>query len=787
MVKRKFINLSGKQDGSFQQLIFHPAKANKPGNKFSGFCRMMKNEKTMKKTVFAFICFLLSFGLQAQQVLTLSPAKFKTGDDKSWKEKDFNDREWKEINPGLWWEEQGYAQYDGYAWYRIRFYLPSTLLTESYLKEELIFKLAKIDDADETYLNGKRIGKTGSFPSDAEGYVTRYNVPRNYIVRTDDPAICWDQENVLAIRVFDGSGQGGIFDGEPSVQVVDLIDGLSIFLGADENPKENNYILSLKNTANKRQKGKLYVRIDDTQEGVTFKTLSENIRIKPTEEVVKKIPYPAGKRMKMSIVYTDDQTGKTKKQEIVPPYILTPPASPLPQINGAKIFGVRPGSPFLFKIAASGEKPLRYEVKDLPEGLAVNSETGIITGVLREEGCYKMTFCVHNRKGKAEREFTVKAGNTLALTPPMGWNSWNCWGPSVTKEKALRSAQALIDKRLIDYGWTYINIDDCWQAGKRTPDGILNGNDRFPDLKGLGDWLHGNGLKFGIYSSPGDFTCAGYPGSYRHEAIDAGMYAEWGVDYLKYDWCSYSDVFAEEGDLSASAYMKPYLVMQKQLPAQKRDIVYSLCQYGFKDVWEWGAAVDGNCWRTTWDITDTWESLKDIGFSQDRLYPFAKPGHWNDPDMLIVGMLGWGDQLHPTKLTVDEQYTHISLWCLLASPLLMGCDISQLDAFTLSLLTNSEVLDVNQDPLGKQAQRTGVEGNIQVWMKELEDGSKAVGFFNLGESDEIYTIDFQKSGFSSVKEIRDIWRQRNIPVPEKPFPVNIPAHGVVFWKITSNS
>jgi hypothetical protein len=364
----------------------------------------------------------------------------------------------------------------------------------------------------------------------------------------------------------------------------------------------------------------------------------------------------------------------------------------------------------------------------------------------------------------------------------MGWNSWNCWGPSVTDAKVRSSAQALIDKGLIDYGWTYINVDDFWESEARDTDGVIGSNKNFPGMKALGDWLHANGLKYGVYSSPGTRTCGGCLGSYTYEGKDAKSYAEWGVDYLKYDWCSYGAVYEKEGDKSLYAYMKPYITMQKQLKAQNRDIVYSLCQYGMRDVWEWGPAVEGNCWRTTGDITDTWESLSNIGFSQAPLYPYARPGHWNDPDMLIVGMVGWGDNLHPTGLTCDEQYTHISLWCLLASPLLIGCDISQLDDFTLNLLTNNEVLDVNQDPLGKQAQRVKEDGDIQIWVKEMSDGSKAVGIFNLGAEDTIYNADLSKLGFSSSK-VRDLWRQKDSSISGNTLTLSVPSHGVALLKI----
>jgi hypothetical protein len=739
------------------------------------------------KSILPFLLFSYSviqlFGYSVfAQSLSFPAAKFKMGNDESWKEPSFDDKDWKEIKTSAGWEEQGIAQ-DGYAWYRIRFHLPSSLLETSYLKKQLNFQLAKIDDADEAYLNGTLIGKTGTFPSDQGGYVSQWDVRRNYQLDLNDAAVLWDQENVLAIKVYDHSGAGGMFGSIPELYVLDLIDGLDIRVELDEKSKTDAYQITVENLSEEKQKGKLQIQIEDTNEKKTYKSLTENIQIKPNGEFSRIIPYPQGKRMKINITYTDSYSGKVKVKETVPPYILTPPSPAQPRINGAKVFGVRPGSPVLYKIAASGEKPVKYEVENLPSGLTVNPDNGIITGILNEPGNYTMTLLVSNNAGKSEREFTLKVGNTLALTPPRGWNSWNCWGPSVTEAKVRSSAQALIDKGLIDYGWTYINIDDCWQADKRTTEGALLGNDRFPDLKGLGDWLHEQGLKYGIYSSPGTKTCAGYAGSYLYEAIDAKMYADWGVDYLKYDWCSYNDVFNEEDDHSTSAYMKPYQVMQKELAAQNRDIVYSLCQYGFKDVWEWGAAVDGNCWRTTGDIVDSWESLKDIGFSQDRLYPFAKPGHWNDPDMLIVGRVGWGDRLHPTRLTVDEQYTHISLWCLLASPLLIGCDISQMDAFTWSLLTNAEVIDINQDSLGKQAKKVLTEGNIQCWIKDLEDGTKAVGLFNLGEEDLAYDLKFAALNLPDVKEIRDVWRQITLPEPNASLKTQIPAHGAILLRI----
>ncbi len=730
--------------------------------------------------------FMLSFILlicnllQAQQEISLPTAKFRKGDNMEWKNPGFDDRSWSDINTKYAWEGQGYGEYDGFAWYRIHFRLPSEMRKSIYLADNLLFYLAKIDDAGEVFLNDTLIGKSGSFPSDEKGYISNYTQEQRYKVSMDAPYVRWDQENVLAVRVYDGNGLGGLFENHPCISVVDPVELSIIPVNTDYYPGE--CILRIKNDTQKKQNGKLQIKIVRTEDDFVVSDRTETIGLKASGEFTKTLNYTPDNRVRISLTY-QDPTGKIRQTEMVPSYILTPQAFSKPQINGARIFGVRPGSPFLFKIAASGKKPMKYEVKDLPEGLSVESQTGIITGVLKKKGIYKMTFVASNNEGSAEREFTVNVGDQLALTPPMGWNSWNCWGPSITETKVRHSAQAMIDKGLIDYGWSYINVDDAWQANSRTADGILKGNHLFPDMKNLGDWLHSQGLKFGIYSSPGPKTCTAMLGSYEHEAIDAQTYADWGIDYLKYDWCYYREIFAEKKDESISAYMIPFMVMDRHLKEQKRDIIYNLCQYGMADVWQWGVAAGGNCWRTTGDIVDTWESLCDIGFvRQEKLYPYAKPGHWNDPDMLIVGKVGWGDNLQPTRLTPDEQYTHISLWSLMAAPLLIGCDISQMDAFTLNLLTNSEVLDINQDPLGKQAQKIKENGKIQIWAKKMEDGSTAVGFFNLGTSDEAYLVNWSDLGIQNVQKIRDLWRQKDVAINEKQA-IRIPAHGVCLWRI----
>lgn len=466
--------------------------------------------------------------------------------------------------------------------------------------------------------------------------------------------------------------------------------------------------------------------------------------------------------------------------------ILTPKAPASPRINGPKVYGVRPGHEFLFRIAATGERPMTFDAKGLPAGLMLNKNTGIISGETKKEGKYEIMLSAKNKKGINSRKLTIVVSTQIALTPPMGWNSWNCFASDVDQEKVKAAAEAMIKSGLADHGWNYINIDDCWMVKPDSDDPILGGevrdkqgnintNKKFPDIKGLADYVHGLGLKIGIYSGPGPKTCAGYTACYQFEEKDAKRFAEWGFDYLKYDWCDYERIAK---DHSLPELKKPYFVMRDALNHANRDIVYSLCQYGMGDVWEWGAEVGGNCWRTTGDITDDWSSLETIGFSQAGHEKYAGPGHWNDPDMLVVGKVGWGPQLHPTRLTPNEQYTHISLWALLASPLLIGCDMTQLDEFTYSLLSNDEVLDINQDVLGMQASRIVQYENLEIWAKDLEDGSKAVGLFNRGMFPASLTVTWMDLGIRGSYTIRDVWSQKNIAESNEKYTSLIPSHGV---------
>ncbi len=494
------------------------------------------------------------------------------------------------------------------------------------------------------------------------------------------------------------------------------------------------------------------------------------------------------------------------------PYILTPAAPATPRINSASVFGVRPGSPFLFRIAATGDRPMRFAASKLPAGLKIDATTGIITGKLDKAGTFEVLLKATNAKGKTEKKFRIMSGERIALTPPMGWNSWNCFAGEVSADKVKRAADAMVKSGLTDHGWTYINIDDFWQNHRDSKDSSLRGklrdeagniipNTRFGDMKPLADYVHDLGLKIGIYSSPGPWTCGGCAGSYGFEKQDAEAYAKWGFDYLKYDWCSYGAVingmkendpykvpslsFAGGGNRPVA--IKPYEVMGNYLREQPRDIVYSLCQYGMSDVWNWGDSVGGNAWRTTNDINDTWASVRTIALAQDKGAAFAKPGNWNDPDMLVVGTVGWGNP-HPSRLKPDEQYLHMSLWSLFAAPLLIGCDMEKLDAFTLNLLTNDEVIAVNQDPLGKQGTCLYTDGEVRVYVKELEDGSRAVGFCNFGiEKADISFKEFDKLGLKGKLTVRDLWRQNDlmrVDTGSDSLPLSIPAHGVVFYKFS---
>lgn len=452
-----------------------------------------------------------------------------------------------------------------------------------------------------------------------------------------------------------------------------------------------------------------------------------------------------------------------------------------PAIHGPRVVGASPGRPFLFKVPATGAGPLEYAARNLPAGLRIDPKTGMITGSIKQAGKTVVSLQVKGAKGAATRDLTIVAAERkLALTPPLGWNSWNVWAAAINDQKVREAADWMVKSGLAAHGFQYVNMDDAWMAGRNANGEVQVNTKKFPDMKGLADYVHSKGLKLGIYSSPGPKTCQQLEGSYQHEQQDAMSYAKWGIDYLKYDLCSYGTLLKNGG---REAMIKPYSIMGQALLKSPGEIVYSLCQYGRDDVWEWGPEVGGQLWRTTGDIRDSWESMSKIGFDQNGLEKWAGPGHWNDPDMLVLGKVGWGVETHATRLTPDEQLTHFTLWSMLDAPLLLGCDLSQLDKFTVDMLTNDEVLDVNQDPLGKQASRRAQDGLLEVWAKAMSDGSTAVGLFNRGMERARVTTKWADLGLTGKKPVRDLWRHKELGSFDGSFSAEVPSHGVVLVKI----
>lgn len=356
--------------------------------------------------------------------------------------------------------------------------------------------------------------------------------------------------------------------------------------------------------------------------------------------------------------------------------------------------------------------------------------------------------------------------NGLARTPPMGWNSWNKFASRVDDATVRSIADAMASNGMKDAGYLYINIDDTWEAD-RDAQGNIRANRKFPDMKALANYVHTKGLKLGIYSSPGPNTCAGYEGSYGHEQQDARTYAAWGIDYLKYDWCGARTLYTDE-EMPAV-----YQIMGDALLKTKRPIVYSLCQYGRLDVWKWGADVGGNLWRTTGDIRDAWDSMTRIGFSQNELAPYAKPGHWNDPDMLEIGN---------GAMSETEYKTHMSLWAMLAAPLLAGNDLRSMSPEILAILTNREVIAVDQDKLGNQGKQVWKSGDQEIWSRRLSGRAQAIAFFNRAAEPAKVTVKWATIGIESKRRLRDLWLHQDVTWPGPEYSVTIPGHGVVMLR-----
>ena len=482
-------------------------------------------------------------------------------------------------------------------------------------------------------------------------------------------------------------------------------------------------------------------------------------------------------------------------------YITTPAPKEKPAIHGPDRFGVRPGSPFQYTIPATGKRPMEFSVRGLPAGLQVDMATGIVTGVIadRAERPYPVTLVAKNALGVGEKAFEIVQGQTICLTPPMGWNSWNCWSERVDQAKVQAAADAMVRTGLVNYGWTYINIDDAWQGVRGGDFNAIQPNEKFPDMKGLCDAIHARGLKVGIYSTPWissyakhcggssnsqngtwskDIPNGSSHGEFKFDAQDVAQWAAWGIDYLKYDWSPNDEESTRR--------------MAGALAAGGRDIVYSLSNSARLNLAP--LLVEAvNAYRTTGDIRDEWWTrqseqngymgIRDIWKFHEPWAEFIRPGHFPDPDMLVVGKVGWGGTPHPTRLTPDEQYSHISLWCLWSAPLLIGCPIEEMSPFTAGLLTNAEVLAVNQDALCAMG-RTAEDGTARIVTKPLKDGSLAVGLFNVDDKPQEVGTTWTALGVSGKKRVRDLWRQKDVGEFDGRFAAMVPAHGVVLLRVS---
>jgi len=370
----------------------------------------------------------------------------------------------------------------------------------------------------------------------------------------------------------------------------------------------------------------------------------------------------------------------------------------------------------------------------------------------------------------------------VAKTPPMGWNSWNYFFEKVTDKDIRDSADQIVATGMKDAGYVYVNIDDTWE-GKRDANGVLHTNSKFPDMKALADYVHSKGLKIGIYSGPGPKTCAGYEGSLGHEEQDAQLYASWGIDYLKYDLCSFiPEVMEKQAPSDKAAQMRlmiaAYDKMAKALKATGRPIVFSLCQYGWDAPWEWAPALGGNLWRSTGDITPDWDRIYAILSQQDGLARYAGPGHWNDPDMLEVGN---------GKLSIEENRSHFSMWAMLAAPLLAGNDLRHMKPEIRDILTNADVIAIDQDKLGRQGTRAYSDGEVEVWTRHLSGGALAVAVLAAGDnrfSTHPFHLDLATLGLHGPQEAKNLWTGKTMTLTDR-MPIEIASHDILLVRIAA--
>lgn len=467
-------------------------------------------------------------------------------------------------------------------------------------------------------------------------------------------------------------------------------------------------------------------------------------------------------------------------------------------VNGPDRIGVVTGKPFVYLIPATGQGPLRYSASGLPEGLALNPATGVITGTTQAQGNFAVTLTVIDSQGRHPRRVSFVSGpNAIALTPPMGWNSWYVHGCNISDQKIRQAADLLVSTGLAAHGYNYVNIDDCWQSHRDQATGEVVPKPSFPNMKALADYVHSKGLRIGIYTSPGAETCGHHPGSGGHLAQDVATYARWGMDFVKYDWCMFRDDPRQKRQMFQSE-PAAYQAMSNLLYRSPRAMVHQICQYGEYNVWEWGARVGGNLWRTNNDLADVWQAVVRNGFNNVPMSRHQSGGHWNDLDMLIVGKSNWPRRIgdyeipqtapRPTQLTPVEQYTHITLWALMASPLIFSGDLTQIDPLTRRLITNDDVLAVNQDRAAHPAEyhQFSERGDLRVITRRLADGALALGLFNLTGREANIRVSFAELGLAAYgpHKVRDLWSHAERVSRGDGVSWNVAPHGAAFFRIT---
>ena len=492
-----------------------------------------------------------------------------------------------------------------------------------------------------------------------------------------------------------------------------------------------------------------------------------------------------------------------------------------PAIHGPDITGASANKPFGYAIPVTGERPIVFSVEELPDGLRLDPQTGFISGTVIQEGDYRVLLSAANRHGHAEKEFEIAIGRGLALTPPLGWNSWNAWRRWVDDGKVRAAADALVASGLAARGYTYVNVDSCWQGERGGPHNAIQPNRKFPDMKRLADYIHGKGLKFGIYSTPwvepwgctaaeakadwgggaligcssGEYDpqfpkhhqiSGKFVGMEKHEPNDVAQWVEWGVDFLKYDWIPTDPVALER--------------MGRPLKAASRDIVFSVCTNA-KLIWAEAYLKWTEMWRSIPDTEDTWPSVLQNGFVADDTMgcedwrPYVRPGKWNDLDMTALGpQFDTSTSVKANRLTPDEQITHMTLWALYPSPLILSCALESINDFELRLFGNEEMLAVNQDRLGKAATRVREERtrrlvagerlhNFRIHARPLADGSLAVGVFNHADQSDTIAVTAQDLGLAGQFAARNLWERCDLGRFASRLEIAVPAHGAQLLKI----